>query len=231
MRGAEALVRWNHPLQGEISPAEFIPIAEQTGAILEIGAFVLREACVTAAAWGAARPGLPPTPVSVNVSLRQIRSPGFIDLVADVLRDTGLRPSGLHLEITESVLMEETEISMRTLDGLKGLGVGLVLDDFGTGYSSLAYVRRFPLDAIKIDRTFIADLEREEEGSTIIEAIVNMAAGLRLDVVAEGIETTRQALRLRELGCELAQGWLYAPALSASHVQDLIGVSLAPASA
>jgi diguanylate cyclase (GGDEF)-like protein len=231
MRGAEALVRWNHPVQGEISPAEFIPIAEQTGAILEIGAFVLREACMTAAAWSAARPGLPPTPVSVNVSLHQIRYPGFIDLVADVLRDTGLRPSGLHLEITESVLMEETEISMRTLDGLKGLGVGLVLDDFGTGYSSLAYVRRFPLDAIKIDRTFIADLEREEEGSTIIEAIVNMAAGLRLDVVAEGIETTRQALRLRELGCELAQGWLYAPALSASHVQDLIGVSLAPASA
>jgi EAL domain-containing protein (putative c-di-GMP-specific phosphodiesterase class I) len=148
-----------------------------------------------------------------------------------VLRDTGFDPAGLRLEITESVLMEETETSMRTLDELKGLGVGLVLDDFGTGYSSLAYVRRFPLDTIKIDRAFIADLEREEGSSTIIEAIINMAAGLRLDVVAEGVETTRQSLWLRELGCELAQGWLYSPAVSARRAQDLIGVPLTPTSA
>jgi diguanylate cyclase (GGDEF)-like protein len=231
MQGAEALVRWRHPVRGEISPGEFIPIAEETGAIVPIGEFVLREACEAAAAWSARHPDRPLMPVSVNVSLRQVRHAGLPELVAQVLQDTGIDPAALHLEITESVLMEETETSMHCLHALKALGVSLVLDDFGTGYSSLAYVRRFPLDVIKIDRTFIADLEGEDDGMPIIEAIINMARGLRLEVVAEGVETRCQANMLRELGCRLAQGWLYAPALPRDEVRGLIGKPLASASA
>jgi diguanylate cyclase (GGDEF)-like protein len=230
MRGAEALARWRHPTRGEISPAEFIPVAEETGAILEIGEFVLREACAAAAGWHAAHPELPRTTVSVNVSLRQVRQPGLSELVASVLQETGLPPAALHLEITESVLMDETGTSMLTLHALKQLGVCLVLDDFGTGYSSLAHVRRFPLDTIKIDRAFVGDLDGDGDSSTIIEAIVNMAFGLRLDVIAEGVETQHQARRLRDLRCELAQGWLYAPAVPVAEIAGMIGRRLAAAS-
>ena len=231
MRGAEALLRWRHPTCGDVGPAEFIPVAEETETILEIGEFVLREACTAAAGWHAAHPELPWTPVSVNVSLRQVRQPGLPGLVAAVLDQTGLPPGALHLEITESALMEEAETSMLTLDALKRLGVGLVLDDFGTGYSSLAYVRRFPLDAIKIDRGFVADLDRDGDSATIIEAIVNMARGLRLDVIAEGVETPMQARRLLDLRCELAQGWLYAPAVGRAEIGPMVGRRLTASSA
>ncbi|MBV9819659.1 MAG: amino acid permease [Solirubrobacterales bacterium] len=226
MLGTEALVRWRHPTRGEIGPAEFIPIAEDTGTIVAIGEFVLRHACESSVAWSAAHPELPGLPVSVNVSLRQVRHPGLPELVADVLASTGLEPERLHLEITESVLMEETETSMHCLHALKDLGITLVLDDFGTGYSSLAYVRRFPIDVIKIDRSFVADLESDGEGVTIIQAILNMARGLRLDVIAEGVENAAQAELLQDLGCRMAQGWHYAAGMDGAAVQELQGRAL-----
>jgi diguanylate cyclase (GGDEF)-like protein len=224
--GAEALVRWKHATRGEVNPGEFIPVAEESGTIMSIGEFVLREACTTAAGWHRARPDLPPAPISVNISLRQVRHTKLPDIVADILAETGLEPSALLLEITESVLMEETETSMRCLHALKALGVSLVLDDFGTGYSSLAYVKRFPIDMIKIDRSFVADLEQGDRDATIVEAIINMACGLRLDVIAEGVETATQASSLNALGCKLAQGWLYAPALPADEIIALLGQAL-----
>jgi diguanylate cyclase (GGDEF)-like protein len=211
MQGAEALVRWRHPTRGEVSPGEFIPVAEESGLIGAIGEFVLREACAAAASWR--RPGGQQPFVSVNVSLRQVRHNNLPDIVAGILAETGLDPAALHLEFTESVLMEETETSMRCMHALKALGVKLVLDDFGTGYSSLAYVKRFPLDTIKIDRSFIADLEPGDRDATIVEAIIYMARGLRLDVIAEGVETREQATALNQLSCRLAQGWLFAKAL------------------
>jgi diguanylate cyclase (GGDEF)-like protein len=227
IHSAEALVRWTHPTRGDVDPGEFIPVAEESGAIMAIGEHVLREACTAAALWRRARPGLPPTPVSVNISLRQVRHTNLPDIVAEILRDTGLDPSALHLEITESVLMEETDTSMRCLHALKHLGVSLVLDDFGTGYSSLAYVKRFPIDMIKIDQSFIADLEPSNKDATIVEAIIYMARGLRLEVIAEGVETTTQAAALNLLDCKLAQGWLYAAAMSADEIALRLGQPLA----
>ncbi len=230
LRSAEALVRWTHPERGEISPGEFIPIAEESGTILAMGEFVLREACAAAARWRRAAPGDGDgdgdgdgPAVAVNISLRQIRQPDLPDTIARILRETGLTPSALHLEITESVLMEETETSMRCLHALKSLGVSLVLDDFGTGYSSLAYVKRFPIDVLKIDRSFVADLECDDKDATIVEAIICMARGLRLTVVAEGVETATQAAALGDLGCDRAQGWLYARAVSPERITALLG--------
>jgi EAL domain-containing protein (putative c-di-GMP-specific phosphodiesterase class I) len=169
--------------------------------------------------------------VSVNVSARQVRHSNLPDRVADILAETGLEPSALHLEITESVLVEETEVSLRSLHALKALGVRLVLDDFGTGYSSLAYVKRFPIDVIKIDRSFVADLDEDDRDATIVEAIVYMARGLRLEVIAEGVETVNQVRALNALDCRLGQGWLYAPAVSAPEIADLLGSPLHPGTA
>ncbi len=228
VRGFEALVRWHHAKRGEISPGEFIGVAEESGAILGIGEFVLRQACRDAMSWQPAGAGGRPLAVSVNVSLRQVAHGNLPELVAAVLAETGLDPACLHLEITESVLMRDTEMSLACLHALKGLGVTLVLDDFGTGYSSLAYVKRFPIDIIKIDRGFIADLARDDRDAKIVEAVVYMARGLRLEVVAEGVETVAQAEALNELHCEMAQGWLYARAVRAEAVGDLLGGPLGP---
>ncbi|MGA2009469.1 MAG: amino acid permease [Solirubrobacteraceae bacterium] len=222
MQGAEALVRWRHPVRGEVSPGEFIAVAEESGAIVAIGEFVLREACAAAVNWRRACPPSQAPSVSVNISLRQVRHANLPDTVAAILAETGLPPSALHLEITESVLMQETDTSMRCLHDLKALGVTLVLDDFGTGYSSLAYVKRFPIDVLKIDRSFIADLEEDDKDATIVDAIICMARGLRLEVVAEGVETVTQAASLNELGCDLAQGWLYARAVSGAEIDGLL---------
>ena len=217
--GAEALARWRHPDRGEISPGTFIPVAEESGAIAAIGEFVLRQACSAAAQWAAAGAQMP---VSVNVSLHQIHHTRLPEIVADVLAATGLPARLLELEITESVLMQDTETSMRCLNELRALGVSLVLDDFGTGYSSLAYVKRFPIDKIKIDRSFVADLTRDGEDTAIVEAIINMAQGLRLEVIAEGIETSDQAAALTALGCTMGQGWLYAAAMPCAELETLV---------
>ncbi|MCW3040357.1 MAG: hypothetical protein JWM31_2262, partial [Solirubrobacterales bacterium] len=220
VRGVEALVRWEHPTRGRLAPAEFIPVAEETGLIVPLGEWVLQEACRQGARWQQlAGPGRAPI-VAVNLAPRQVAEADLSLLVDRVLRETGLAPASLHLEITESTLMKQVEPN---LEALKALGVGLVLDDFGTGYSSLAYVQRFPIDVLKIDRSFVADLRPQSDDETIVAAIVNMARSLHVEVVAEGVETAQQAETLRALGCRLAQGFFYARPLPAEDVELLLG--------
>ena len=207
MIAAEALVRWAHPELGLLEASQFVPLAEETGMIVPIGGWVLEEACRQAATW----PGDGQAPaVSVNLSARQLSRPDLVDSVAAALEHSRLDPDRLWLEITESVLMEDADMAVAALERLRALGVHLCVDDFGTGYSSLAYLRRFPVDALKVDRSFVAGLGEDPEDSAIVEAVVSMAHSLRLSVVAEGVETDEQLARLRDLGCELAQGFYFA---------------------
>ncbi len=222
--GVEALVRWDHPTRGMLSPGEFIPVAEDSGAIVALGDRVLRLACEQAARWVDALSGSDFC-VSVNLASRQVAHPGMPERVAEILAETGLEPSRLHLEITESALVEESELTVRNLLDLHDLGLQLVLDDFGTGYSSLAYLRRFPIDAIKIDRRFIAGLGHSGDDTTIVEAILRMAAGLRIEVVAEGVETEHQAAALEAMGCRMAQGFFWSPPVPARDACGLIGLA------
>ncbi|MCU1463470.1 MAG: hypothetical protein JWO37_3545 [Acidimicrobiales bacterium] len=200
--GAEALVRWQHPERGLVGPDDFIGLAEETGLIVPIGEWVLRQACTDAAAW---RPGQ----VWVNLASRQLSQPDFVDTVARVLADTGMPPPGLHLEITERVLMEDANATIAVLKKLKGLGVRVGVDDFGTGYSSLARLKQFPIDSVKIDRSFVNGLGHDAEDSAIVTAVISMAHALGLVAMAEGVETDEQLAELRALGCELGQGYLF----------------------
>ena len=211
--GAEALIRWRDPVLGEISPGEFIPVAEESGFIVAIGAWVLRRAVTQAAAWvGSGRA----TTVSVNVSALQFRQPGFVEEVASVLREAGLAPKWLELELTESILIQDAQDAMLRLQALAQLGVALAIDDFGTGYSSLAYLKRFPIGRLKIDRSFVSGLPAEESDVAIVQAIIHMGRALRLQTVAEGVETEAQREFLAAAGCDLFQGYLCAPALDAA---------------
>jgi EAL domain-containing protein (putative c-di-GMP-specific phosphodiesterase class I) len=204
---AEALVRWEHPERGLLEPAQFIPLAEETGIIVAIGGWMLEEACHQAAAWpGNGRSAA----VSVNLSARQLSRDDLVDSVGAALHASGLDPDRLWLEITESTLMEDADAAVEALERLRALGAHLSVDDFGTGYSSLAYLRRFPVDSLKVDRSFVAGLGQDAEDSAIVEAVVSMAHSLGLSVVAEGVETDRQLARLNDLGCELAQGFYFA---------------------
>jgi diguanylate cyclase (GGDEF)-like protein len=203
---AEALVRWDHPERGVVGPADFIPLAEETGLILPIGRWVLGEACRQLAVWRAA--GRRDLRVTVNLSARQFADPDLIDAVAEALARAGLPTGALCLEITESVLMEEVEATAETLRALKRLGVHLAVDDFGTGYSSLSYLKRFPVDLLKIDRSFVDGLGTDPEDGAIVLAIVSLARALRLDVVAEGVEYFHQLEALHRLGCDAVQGFL-----------------------
>ena len=203
---AEALVRWEHPERGFVDPAEFIPLAEESGLILPLGRWVLGEACRQLAEWRAA--GRRDLRVTVNLSARQFADPDLIAVVAEALSRAGLPADALWLEITESVLMEEVEPTAETLHALKRLGVHLAVDDFGTGYSSLSYLKRFPVDLLKIDRTFIDGLGTDPEDGAIVLAIVSLAQALRLAVVAEGVEYFHQLEALHRLGCDAVQGFL-----------------------
>jgi diguanylate cyclase (GGDEF)-like protein len=223
--GVEALLRWEHPERGLVPPSEFVPIAEESGAIVPIGGWVLRRACEQAAAWQRMRPDAPPF-ISVNLSLRQIEAAGLHDEVRDALAASGLRPERLHLEITESVLMDDPDTAIDTLRKLKDIGIHLVLDDFGAGYSSLAYVKRFPIDTLKIDRGLVADMDADAHGPAIVDAALTMARGLGLQVVAEGIETEAHVAALRELGCPLGQGYHFARPLPPEDVSRLLGGAL-----
>jgi diguanylate cyclase (GGDEF)-like protein/PAS domain S-box-containing protein len=205
--GAEALVRWQHPSRGLVGPAEFIGLAEETGLIVPIGTYVLREACVQAARWRSVSPGGDPLCIKVNLSARQFSHPNLVDVVAGILRDTGVDPASVFLEITESVLMEDAESTSGALRELKSLGVSLAVDDFGTGYSSLIYLKRFPVDELKVDRTFVAGLLANPEDAAIVAAVVNLAHTLGVKAVAEGVESAAQAARLIELGCDFGQGF------------------------
>lgn len=215
--GAEALVRWQHPQRGLLAPAEFIAVAEDSGLIAPLGAWVLEEACRQAVAWGGGRF------VSVNLSPRQLSHSDVPALLERALAETGADPALLELEITENVLMEQTAGALGTLRRLKAMGVRLVLDDFGTGWSSLAYLKRFPLDGLKIDREFVDGLGSEPEDTAIVAAVLSMAASLELEVIAEGVETDTQLAWLRERGCGLAQGFLLGRPMPAGELAELAG--------
>jgi diguanylate cyclase (GGDEF)-like protein/PAS domain S-box-containing protein len=209
VEGVEALVRWQHPTRGLLEPKEFIALAEETGLIVPIGSYVLREACRQAERWRAAGPGGAPLTMNINLSARQFSRPSLPGLVAEVLAETGVDPACIWFEITESVLMEDAESTSGALAELKALGVSLAIDDFGTGYSSLAYLKRFPVDKVKVDRAFVDGLLGDPEDAAIVAAVVNLAHNLDLRAVAEGVETAEQAARLRDLGCDIGQGFYF----------------------
>jgi diguanylate cyclase len=217
IHGVEALVRWTHPTLGSITPVRFIPVAEETGLIGEIGAWVLREACRQVAEWRRDLPVAANLKVSVNLSVRQLRDPNLVGAVRATLAETGLPGFALCLEVTESQLMDNVEAAAETFRQLRSMGVTLAVDDFGTGYSSLAYLERFPMSFVKIDRAFVARLGDDQESSSgLVAAIVAMAGALGMVTVAEGVETEAQERRLAELGCPVVQGFLYARPLPAS---------------
>jgi diguanylate cyclase (GGDEF)-like protein/PAS domain S-box-containing protein len=209
MTGVEALVRWEHPDRGLISPGEFMPVAEETGLVVSLGAWVLDESCRQGAVW-AADPAVGPIVVSVNLSARQFNDDALVPRVTRALQASGLPPRLLCLEITESAVMDDVDHTGEVLAQLRGLGVALSIDDFGTGYSSLSYLKQFPVDALKIDRSFVDGLGSESEDTQIVTAVVHLAHALGLTVVAEGVETTPQLEVLRNLGCERVQGYLIA---------------------
>jgi diguanylate cyclase (GGDEF)-like protein len=204
--GAEALVRWEHPERGMVSPAEFISLCEESGLIVPLGEWILREVCTQAKAWEVA--GLGPVRMSVNLSARQLRHDGIVEMVRAILQDTGVRPRSLVLELTESMLMEPKGVTGRTILELANLGVSLAIDDFGTGYSSLSYLKNFPVTALKIDRSFIAGITADPDDAAITTAIIALARAMELDVVAEGVETEAQAEFLKDRGCQKIQGYL-----------------------
>ncbi|HZV55962.1 MAG TPA: EAL domain-containing protein [Rhodocyclaceae bacterium] len=217
--GAEVLVRWRHPEQGIIPPGEFIPVAEETGLVVQIGTWVLDAACAQASIWHAA--GLPPFKIAVNLSAREF-APALSQRVFDVLNRHHLPPSWLELEITEGMLARSTEPVIRMMDELARLGIGLSLDDFGTGFSSLSYLKRFPIDTLKIDRSFITGVPDDANDCAIAGAIVSMAKQLRHRVIAEGVETAGQLAFLKELGCDEVQGYLFSPPVDASSFEAML---------
>jgi EAL domain-containing protein (putative c-di-GMP-specific phosphodiesterase class I) len=219
--GFEALVHWNHPQRGLLRPLEFVPLAEETGLVVQIGEWVLREACRQTQHWQMEFPHLPLT-VGVNLSVRQFLNVDVVDTVARALADSGLPPRNLRLELTESMLMDNAPKAAQVLAELRGLGVSLDLDDFGTGYSSLSYLHNFRLDTLKIDRSFVARGGEAGGNWEIVTAIVNLARGLRLTLIAEGVETDAQLAELRRLGCEYGQGYLFGKPLAARDMEVLL---------
>ena len=220
--GLEALVRWRHPERGLLDPAEFVSIAEESGLIEPIGRWVQEEACRRLVEWHALRPDRRPLDVSVNLSTRQVASRELAPAILAILAETAIDPVHLRLEVTESALVEESASASGTLEALSDLGTRLILDDFGTGYSSLAYLNRYPLDGLKIDRSFVDALGVEQERTAIVEAIVGMARALSLEVIAEGVENDAQLAELIRLGCDQAQGHLFSRPLPADKVTALI---------
>jgi diguanylate cyclase (GGDEF)-like protein len=214
--GVEALLRWRHPELGMVEPTEFIPVAEDCGMIEALGLWVLRSACEQGVTWSKA--GLGSLSVAVNLSARQTRDLNLIHTVSEILEQTGLPPCQLELEITESVLMDNMYANVEVLNQFRQLGIRLAIDDFGTGYSSFAYLKRFTLDHLKIDRTFVKEIRRDGEDGAIIAAIVSMAHALGLSVIAEGVETQEQVAFLRKIGCDIMQGYFFAQPMPANQM-------------
>jgi EAL domain-containing protein (putative c-di-GMP-specific phosphodiesterase class I) len=219
--GLEALVRWEHPERGLVGPGEFISLAEETGLIVSLGAWVLREACERARKWQQTRPTDRPLMLRVNVSARQLAHESLPETVAEVIAQTGIEPDCLCLEVTESVLIEDPELSIRTLTTLKHLGIKIAIDDFGTGYSSLEYLRRLPVDCVKVDRSFVRGLPDSEEDVAIVNAVVELGHALKLSVTAEGVETIDQLGNLQSAGCDTAQGFLFYRPVPPEVVEEL----------
>ncbi|MBS4099517.1 MAG: EAL domain-containing protein [Sulfuricella sp.] len=208
--GMEALVRWNHPVRGLVSPSEFIPIAESTGQIVPLGKFVLEEACRRTAAWNQA--GLGNLQVAVNFSAYQLRDGDLLEIISNALKQSDLMPHQLEAELTESLVMQDVEASIEELVQLKRLGVSIAIDDFGTGYSSLSYLKRLPVDTLKVDQSFVRDVVSDQQDAELVRAIIGMAHGFKLKVVAEGVESVEQLEFLRQNGCDIIQGyWLARP--------------------
>ncbi|MGI5240557.1 putative bifunctional diguanylate cyclase/phosphodiesterase [Dactylosporangium sp. CA-139066] len=221
--GVEALVRWQHPVRGLLGPNTFIPLAESTGLIVPLGRYVLRQACEQLARWRDEFPSAAAIRVNVNLSARQFQHEGLVEEVSGILAETGADPHQIVLEITESLLMQDTDSTIETLGRLKALGVRLAIDDFGTGYSSLSYLKRFPVDILKIDRSFVDGITTEQGDATLAEAVVQLGRALRLQTVAEGIETAEQWSTLQDLGCEFGQGYLFARPGAASEISTILG--------
>jgi EAL domain-containing protein (putative c-di-GMP-specific phosphodiesterase class I) len=217
--GAEALLRWHHPEIGLISPGTFIPIAEETGLIVPIGEWVLHAACAQMSAWNECEQ---PIGIAVNLSPRQFRQRDLTGAVVAALKRSGLSPCHLELEITEGTAMANAEHAARVLGDLHGLGVRLSVDDFGTGYSSLSYLKRFPLDSLKIDRSFVLDVGNDPNGEAIVHATIALAKSLKIKVIAEGVETEAQRAFLEGAGCDEMQGYLYSHPLPAVEFQALV---------
>jgi len=217
--GVEALVRWQHPELGEIQPLQFIPLAEETGLIVPIGRWVLREACMQNVAWQ--RQGVPPMSIAVNLSARQFVDESLIDDIANALQESGMDPKLLELELTESMVIQNSQLAGKLLTALKNIGVRIAIDDFGTGYSSLAQLKHFPIDTLKVDRSFIRDLPNNIEDRAITQAIINMGKTLSLTVVAEGVETMDQESFLRDNLCDEIQGFYFSKPISPEHFLEL----------
>ncbi|GGX84215.1 hypothetical protein GCM10007160_09320 [Litchfieldella qijiaojingensis] len=219
MIGSEALLRWCHPRLGMVPPTQFIQIAEDTGLIVDLGQWVLREACRMAAKWNAE--GKPPHKVAINLSAKQFQSQNLAGAVADILNDTDCRPEWIELEITESLLLDDNGKTLDTLSAFRSMGVSIAIDDFGTGYSALSYLTRFPIDTLKIDRSFIQSVITDHYGAELVKAILSIARSLGQEVVAEGVETVEQAAFLAAHGCQLAQGFLYSKPLPEAELASL----------
>jgi len=218
--GMEALIRWLHPQRGMVSPAEFVPIAEECGLILPIGRWVLLEACRQARAWSDS--GLKVVPVAVNVSAAEFGAKDFLSGVRAVLIATGVEPQNLELELTESVLMHDPESTVVTLAALKAMGVQLAIDDFGTGYSSFTYLRRFPSDALKLHQSFVQEITTDPEDATIVSAMINIGKSLKQRVIAEGVETRAQLKFLQLHGCSEGQGYYFSRPVAAEQAAKLL---------
>jgi EAL domain-containing protein (putative c-di-GMP-specific phosphodiesterase class I) len=222
----EALVRWEHPERGLLSPSEFVPAAEETGLIVPIEKWVLEVACRQARAWQEQYPSDPQLMVSVNLYAERFQRPNLVDEVAEALQKTGLHPSSLSLEITESAVMEDEPSPIILLQELVALGVQLAIDDFGTGYSSMSYLKRFPVQFLKIDRSFVEGLEEDLEGRAILSAMIGLAQALGMKAITEGVETAEQLAQLRKMGCEMAQGSYFSKPLSSEAASALLAANL-----
>jgi EAL domain-containing protein (putative c-di-GMP-specific phosphodiesterase class I) len=223
IQGFEALVRWQHPERGLVSPASFIPIAEETGLIVPLGEWVMREACKQIVQWNKYNP---PAFISVNLSAKQLGQADLLKQVKSILQETGLPASYLKLEITESSIIKDPKLALETMQQLKALGVNISLDDFGTGHSSLSYLHTLPLSTIKIDRSFISRLGSDQSSLAIVRAVTELAKHMNLDVVSEGVELQEQAEYLKSLECPYAQGYLFAKPMTLEDMQNVQGNQL-----
>ena len=222
----EALLRWDHPELGRLDPAAFISATEDTGAIVPIGTWVLQEACRQVRDWLDAHDHGPSLCVSVNLSPRQLVGPQLAQAVSEALASTGIDPASLCLEVTEGAVMHDPERSIRALHELRSLGVRLAIDDFGTGYSSLSYLKRFPVDWLKIDRTFVSEIDKAGNDLAIVRAVVTMAHSMGITVVAEGVERAEQLRELTELRCDMAQGFYFSEPVPIDEIEPVPGVAL-----
>jgi EAL domain-containing protein (putative c-di-GMP-specific phosphodiesterase class I) len=224
----EALVRWRHPARGLLPPADFVGLAEETGLIVPLGRWILDTACRQLQHWQAGAGGVPGLAMSVNLSARQLLHPGLVEDVARALAETGIDPGAVRLEITETVVMHDAPATLAKLEALKTLGVQLAIDDFGTGYSSLGYLKRFPVDTLKIDRSFVQGIGRDVEDTAIVRAVITVARSLGLSVTAEGIETAEQLEELRALGCNRGQGYYFAVPVEGDRLPALLAAACRP---